>query len=171
MVCCSLGDREVTGAFFRTVQLTVVLGAAVWGAQAQQGSAVRRETVPSAIRTLFDVYLEHFRQGRSKEIAETVYRAPVWIGATPPRNLATTAEVEAFFSRSIGAIKEAGYSHSEILDLEIRQLNPSAALADLAYRRYLEGGAIMGPPVRRATYIVLHTQDGWRISGLIGHRN
>ncbi len=125
----------------------------------------------SEIRQLFDIYFEYFGHGRAKEISESVYRAPVWIGTTSPRSLATSADVEAFFGRMIGAIKDAGYSHSEIIDLAIRQLNPSAALAELTYRRYLKDGSVMGAPVRRGTYIVFLTEDGWRITALIGHQD
>ncbi len=136
---------------------------------AQQNDADWQAEAKAEIRDLFDRYADHFSQGRSKEIAVNIFRVPTWRAG--PSSLAstwsTTAEVERDFDQAAGAIRAQGYSHSEILDLNIRLLNPNTAFTDFKFRRYLKDGTVMGKATQETSQLVVRTADGWRITALL----
>ena len=119
------------------------------------------------IRTLFTEYNDNFSRGRSMEISKSNVQAPFRLAVNPPVTHASASDVDTFYKGLITSIRAEGYDHSEIVDLDIRVLNPHSAIADLTYRRYLQNGTVMGNPNRKATYLVLRTDAGWRITALI----
>ncbi len=118
------------------------------------------------IRALFEEPNGYFSRGEAKKISERTVRAPMWRGASPAALYETTADVEALFNRATSTIRAEGYDHSEILGLEIQLVNLDTAIVDMAYRRFLKDGTVMGPQRREATYWVLRTDAGWRITAL-----
>jgi len=126
-----------------------------------------KQTAESEVRALVVEHVEYFSRGQCREIPKQTFQAPVWVGTDPVRMLATASDVDAFFERVIGAIREDGYHHSDVLSVDVRLLNRQSAIADLHYRRYREDGTVLGNPDSRAAYLVLRTAYGWRITALL----
>ncbi len=151
------------------IRVALLLSVVLCPLAAQQNNADWQAEAKAEIRDLFVRYVDHFSQGRSKEIAVKIFQVPTW--RTGPSGLASTwttaAEVERDFDQAVAAIRAQGYSHSEILDLNIRLLSPNAAFTDFKFRRYLKDGTVMGKATRETGQLVVRTADGWRIAALL----
>ena len=121
----------------------------------------------SEIRDLVIEQVELFSRGEWDDMPVHTFQAPVWVGSDPARLLQSSDDVARFFERLITAIREKGYSHSEVLDVSVTMMSPASAIGHLTYRRYRADGSVFGPDESRTDYLTLKTEGGWRFTALL----
>ena len=81
--------------------------------------------------------------------------------------MATSADVEAFFTRVMEGLKARSYAHSELTDLRLKQMSQDTALVSVSRVRYKTDGQELERVGE--TYTLRHTDEGWKIAVAMIH--
>lgn len=119
------------------------------------------------ILNVFEDYIHYFMAGEANNIANKIFNAPVYV-LSDNQNiiLQTPMDVEKHYQKALSRLFSMGYSHSDILFLNVCVLNPSSALVNAGFIRRREDGTEL---MRRAGTFTFHKGDsGWRAVSVIG---
>ena len=79
----------------------------------------------------------------------------------------TRSQTEAFLTKLFETLKAQGYSGSEIVELHVKPLSATLAVASAAFVRYKTDRQELGRG--GATYLLHKTSEGWKIAVLAAH--
>jgi ketosteroid isomerase-like protein len=133
-------------------------------AQAQSGE---QESEKAAVERTLRSYGDAFRRGDLSSISQHCNVPFVVIAPQSVRALATTAEVETFYGGLLRDLKEHGYSHSKWVELHVKLLGKTVALASGIFTRYKTDGSEMA--TLGATYLLRKNDGDWKIAVLTPH--
>ncbi len=81
--------------------------------------------------------------------------------------MATSAEIETFFSRVMEGLRARGYARSELTDLQMKQMSQDTALVSVGRVRYKTDGQELEQ--LGETYTLRNTDEGWKIAVAMIH--
>ena len=119
------------------------------------------------IRALFDEIATAF-SALDMVRYKRIYQLPALI-ITPNSSISIRAEAEldAFITPMVEGLRARGYARSTYNDLSVHMFDDSRAIASMHWIRYKQDGSVLEE--LGATYIIVRTQEGWRLATLMAH--
>ena len=118
---------------------------------------------------LLDAHASYVESDRVSEAAQHYYQAPVWINEGWARTAGSLEELGAIFEDQLVWLRARGYSHTTVTDRQIHMLSPSSALATVIFEREDTRGNAMDPGEFAVTYVLIRTEQDWRITAVLPH--
>ena len=120
-----------------------------------------------AIKQFYTNYLDTFHAGEAKAIV-SFYHAPcLFITDQSVTLLSNEAEIEKLFAQAIEGLKGRNYSHSEVKDVQIKELSGEMALFSGLAVRYTKTGEELER--LSATYTMRESNNAWQIVTVVAH--
>ena len=156
-------SRKILASAFGAVVL-VATAFQVLLAQAQSGE---QDVEKAAVERTLRSYGDAFSRGELSSISQHcnipfVVNAPQGV-----RVFATTAEVETFYDTILRDLRERGYSHSKWVELHVRLLGKTAALASGVFTRYKTDGSELA--TLGGTYLLRKNDSDWKVAVVTVH--
>lgn len=117
------------------------------------------------IEALFQRYINAWNTGDFACIANEVYHPPVYVyeaGATS--ELPTADAIVALLSGLRAELDQAGFTHSELVEVSHCDLGDGLAFASFHYRRFNSQDPDSGKEVLSSAYILRRYPEGWRLA-------
>jgi ketosteroid isomerase-like protein len=132
-----------------------------------RAQAVEQESEKAAVESSLNSYADAFRQGDLAGIGQHCNVPFVIISQQEVRAFPTIADVETAYGALLRDLKEKGYSHSKWVELHVKPLGTTVALASTVFTRYKTDGTELA--TLGATYLLRKTDGVWKISVITVH--
>ncbi len=120
-----------------------------------------------AIKQFYASYLDTFHAGEAKAMV-SFYHAPcLFITDQGVTLLASEAEIEQLFAQVIEGLKGRNYSHTEVTDVQIKELSAEMALFSGLAVRYTKTGEELER--LSATYTMRKSHNAWQFITVVAH--
>ena len=133
----------------------------------EQGQAVEQESEKAAIDRAYRSYVDAFIAGDLSTIMKYCSTPLVVVRQQEVRVLATAADVETFYRAALQRLKERGYSHSKLSEVNVRLLGTGVALVSVVGTRYKIDGSEL--ETLGFTYLFRKTEGVWKLAVITGH--
>jgi ketosteroid isomerase-like protein len=150
--------------------LTSVLAAVIliaMGFHVSFAQSVDQESERAAVERTLLSYAEAFNRGELSSISQHCNVPFVVVAPQAVRTFATTAEVEMFFDGILRDLRERGYSHSKWMELHVKFLGKTVALASAVFTRYKTDGSELA--TLGGTYLLSKHEGDWKIAVVTVH--
>lgn len=129
-------------------------------APSKTGSDSTREEVTR----LFEQYIAAWNARDFHKIGGEIYQPPILV-YDPNGNtqLASAEQIAGLLQGLRAELDAAGFDHSVLRDVSVRDLGDGLAFASFYYSRIDRAGAAMERDVLASAYIVRKTPTGWRL--------
>ena len=136
------------------------------GTSGEMGATRSMGSARAAVERVLADYQGAF-SGHDPQSAQLYYDEPCMFVEAQRVVLASRAEIEARLASTIQGLEARGWSHSEWVEMNFKQLNDSVALVSTVAVRYM----MDGEELERigATYAFRKTGSGWKIATAIPH--
>jgi ketosteroid isomerase-like protein len=121
----------------------------------------------AAVRQAVIDYVAAFSKLDAAATARYYHEPSMFLRPNGVTLMASRAEIEATFAANMESLRAREYSHSEWLELYVKQLSETTALASGVAIRYKTDGSELERV--GATYALRRTDDGWKIVMTLGH--
>jgi len=142
-------------------------GSLVRAQTVEQGQAVEQESEKAAIDRAYRSYVDAFIAGDLSTIMKYCSTPLVVVRQQEVRVLATAADVETFYRAALQRLKERGYSHSKLSEVNVRLLGTGVALVSVVGTRYKIDGSEL--ETLGFTYLFRKTEGVWKLAVITGH--
>jgi ketosteroid isomerase-like protein len=142
-------------------------GSLVRAQAVEQGQTVEQESEKAAIDRAYRSYTDAFIGGDLSNVVKYVSNPLVVVSQKEVRVLPTAADVETFYRAVLQGLKERGYSHSKLLEVNVRLLGTGVALVSIVTKRYKTDGSEL--ETLGFTYLFRKTEGVWKIAVITGH--
>ena len=116
------------------------------------------------IEQLFNSYFALFNAGDTEALASQIFEPPVQFSNGESHGTwAAESDVVHGFVESLATLRDQGWARSEISSIHVCVIAEHYALVELGYFRIDADGNVLAPQKRKGVYIVLRTDNGWRI--------
>ena len=113
---------------------------------------------------LFDNYFKFFNLKDSEALAGKIFHPPIQYSNGKSHEVwATNADIINGFDGAFKQLRELGWDRSVITETVVCALDEYYALVELSYSRLDAEGIVIYPSLRKGAYILLNTENGWRI--------
>ncbi len=119
------------------------------------------------IRQFYASYLEAFHLGEAQAMVPFYHAPCLFIADQGVSLLASEAEIAKLFAQIIQDLKGRNYGHSEVTNMQIKEMTERIALLSGLAVRYTK----TGEELERlgATYTLRKTDDRWQIVSVVAH--
>ena len=119
------------------------------------------------IRQFYASYLDTFHTGEAKAMIPFYHAPCLFIADQGVTLLSNEAEIENLFAQVIEGLKGRNYSHSEVTDVQIKELSGEMALFSGLAVRYTKTGEELER--LSATYTMRKTGNNWQFVAVVAH--
>ncbi len=142
-------------------------GSLVRAQAVEQGQAAEQESEKAAIDRAYRSYTDAFIAGDLSTIMKYCSNPLVVVSQKEVRVLPTAADVETFYRAVLQGLKERGYSHSKLSEVNVRLLGTGVALVSIVTTRYKTDGSEL--ETLGVTYLFRKTEGIWKLAVLTVH--
>jgi ketosteroid isomerase-like protein len=128
---------------------------------------VEQESDKAAVERSLNSYADAFRRGDLSGIGQYCNVPLVFITQQEVRAFPSIADVETAYSAILRDLKGHGYSHSKTVELHVKPLGATVALASAVFTRYKTDGTEL--TTLGATHLLRKTDGVWKISVVAVH--
>ena len=114
-----------------------------------------------AVEDTLRAYEQAWSRLDGRAAAAFYYEPSMRVAAGGPLVRSTRSDQEAFFKGFLGALAKSGYARSAFEELQVRMLDPNAAIASGVTVRYRADGSVFARV--GVTYGLWKTSEGWKI--------
>ena len=120
-----------------------------------------------AIKQFYASYLDTFHTGEAKAMVPFYHAPCLFITDQGVTLLANEAEIEKLFAQVIEGLKGRNYSHTEVTDVQIKELSAEIALFSGLAVRYTKTGEELER--LSATYTMRKSNNAWQFVTVVAH--
>jgi ketosteroid isomerase-like protein len=152
-------------SLFSSALVAVILVA--MGFHVSFAQSIDQESERGAVERTLLSYADAFNRGELSSISQRCNVPFVVVAPQAVRTFATTAEVETFFDGIHRDLRERGYSHSKWMELHVKFLGKTVALASAVFTRYKTDGSELA--TLGGTYLLSKHEGNWKIAVVTVH--
>ena len=119
------------------------------------------------LQAFYASYLDAFHTGEAKAMVPFYHAPCLFIAGQGVMLLATEAEIERLFAQVIEGLKAQNYDHSEVLDLQAKELSDGMVLLSGLAIRFTKTGEELER--LSAMYTLRKIDTSWQIVTVVGH--
>ena len=119
------------------------------------------------IRQFYASYLDTFHTGEAKAMVPFYHAPCLFITDQGVMLLSNEAEIEKLFAQIIEGLKGRNYSHTEVTDVQIKELSVEMALFSGLAVRYTKTGEELER--LSATYTMRKSNKAWQFITVVAH--
>jgi ketosteroid isomerase-like protein len=120
-----------------------------------------------AIKQFYASYLDTFHTGEAKAMVPFYHAPCLFITDQGVMLLSNEAEIEKLFAQIIEGLKGRNYSHTEVTDVQIKELSVEMALFSGLAVRYTKTGEELER--LSATYTMRKSNNAWQFITIVAH--
>ena len=124
-------------------------------------------TQQEEIKQFYASYLDAFHSGEAKAVVSFYHMPCLFIVDQGVTLLASEPEAENFFAQVIEGLKGKNYGHSEVFDVQIKELSGDMALFSGLAKRYTKAGEEFER--LSATYTMRKSNNAWQFVSVVAH--
>ena len=119
------------------------------------------------IKQFYASYLDAFHSGEAKAMVPFYHTPCLFTADQGVTLLSSEEEAENFFAQVIEGLKSKNYGHSEVTDIQIKELSSDMALFSGLAKRYTK----TGEEFERisATYTMRKSNNAWQFVSVVAH--
>ena len=119
------------------------------------------------IKQFYGSYLDTFHAGETKAMVPFYHVPCLFITDQGVMLLSNEAEIEKLFAQVIEGLQGRNYSHSEVMDVQIKELSGVVALFSGLAVRYTKTGEELER--LSATYTICKSSNAWQFVTVVVH--
>ncbi len=120
-----------------------------------------------AIRQFYASYLDTFHTGKAKAVVPFYHAPCLFITDQGVTLLSNEIEIENLFAQVMEGLKGRNYSHTEVTDVQIKELSAEMALFSGLAVRYTKTGEELER--LSATYTTRKSNNAWQFVTVVAH--
>ncbi len=120
-----------------------------------------------AIKQFYANYLDTFHAGEATAMVPFYHAPCLFITDQGVTLLSNEAEIEKLFAQVIEGLKDRNYSHTEVTDVQIKELSGEMALFSGLAVRYTKTGEELER--LSATYTMRKSNNAWQFVTVVAH--
>ncbi len=120
-----------------------------------------------AIKQFYASYLDTFHTGEAKAMVPFYHAPCLFITDQGVTLLSNESEIEKLFAQIIEGLKGRNYSHTEVTDVQIKELSGEMALFSGLAVRYTKAGEELER--LSATYTMHKSNNAWQFITVVAH--